>query len=153
MSCQSYADCSIFNPPDMLKRIEKDPEYFSMLTEEDIVTLRKFAEPGTSFGHACLGETMLIYGTYPELVAPDRYDAESGLSTHRADYLKNLRVNFGYAWSSNFPNSYSGTAPFGCSKTLVDAAVKLAVDRLAGIFEALKNDEECVRMAEEGRPC
>ena len=105
MACQSFEDCSIFNPANMLKRIEKDPEYFSMLTEEDIATLRKFAEPGTAFGHACLGETMLIYGTYPELVATDRYDAESGLSTHRADYLNDLGVSFGYAWASNFPNS------------------------------------------------
>ena len=153
MSCKSYDSSTVFNPKNMLQKAESDPEYFSMLTEEDYVTLRRFCEPGVTLGHACFGETMLVYGTYPELVEPRNFESESGLSTHRAKYLEKLGVSFGYAWASDFPNSYSGTAPIGCSRTLGEAAVKVSVDRLAGIFEAIKNDEECVRMAEEGRPC
>ena len=121
--------------------------------EEDRKVLEKFSSPDVSFGHACFKETMLVYGTYPELVAPERFEAENGISTKRADYLTKLGVNFGYTWISNYPDSYAGTAPVGCSKTIGEAAVKLSVDRLADIFTAIKNDEECVKMAKEGKPC
>ncbi|MBE6695891.1 MAG: creatininase family protein [Ruminococcaceae bacterium] len=153
MSCKAYDLASQLTPSNILKEAERDPEYFSMLTKEDYDTLKRFSSPDTVFGHACFGETMLIYGTYPDLVAPERFEAESGLSTHRADYLNKLGVSYGYSWASNFPNSYSGTAPIGCSKTLGDAAVKMSVDRLTKIFEAIRDDEECVKMAEDALPC
>lgn len=153
MSCQAFALDSRLKPANMLSESERDPEYFSMLTNEDRDTLKRFSEPDITDGHAGFGETMIIYGTYPELVAPERFEAEDGISTHRADYLSKLGVNFGYAWSSNYPNSYAGTAPIGCSKTIGEAAVKISVDRLAKIFEAIRDDEECVKMAQEARPC
>ena len=153
LSCQAFALDSRLNPANMLKESERDPEYFSMLTNEDRDTLKRFASPDITDGHAGFGETMMIYGTYPELVAPERFEAENGLSTHRADYLTKLGVNYGYAWSSNYPNSYAGTAPIGCSKTIGEAAVKISVDRLAKVFEAIRDDEECVKMAQEARPC
>ena len=153
MSCNAYLLGSQLSPKNILEQATSDPEYFSMLTQEDYKTLERFSAPDTTFGHACFGETMLIYGTYPELVAPDRMEAEDGLSTHRADYLRDLGVSFGYAWSSNHPNSYCGTPPIGCSPTLGEAAVKMSVDRLSKIFETLRDDEDCVRMAEEARPC
>ena len=153
MSCHAFALDSSLTPANMLKASERDPEYFSMLTNEDRDTLKRFSDPDITDGHAGFGETMIIYGTYPELVAPERFEAEDGISTHRADYLSKLGVNFGYAWSSNYPNSYAGTAPIGCSKTIGEAAVKISVDRLAKIFEAIRDDEECVKMAQEARPC
>ncbi|MBQ7293278.1 MAG: creatininase family protein [Clostridia bacterium] len=153
MSCQAFALDSRLTPSNMLKEAEHDPEYFSMLTDEDRDTLKCFSNSDITNGHAGFGETMMIYGTYPELVAPERFEAEDGQSTHRADYLSKLGVNFGYAWSSNYPNSYAGTAPIGCSKTIGEAAVKISVDRLAKIFEAIRDDEECVKMAQEARPC
>ena len=153
MYCSAYDFSKLLQPKNILAMAEANPEEFSMLTPADYDTLRKFSEPGTLFGHACFIETMLVYGTYPELVAPDRFDAESGLSTRRASYLANLGVNFGYSWSSNYPNSYCGTSPVGCTETLGQAAVKLSADRLVKIFEALRDDEECVAMAKEGRPC
>ena len=57
---------------DYLERAKQDPEGFSMLTEEDYKVLERFAETGAGGGHACFRETGLIYGLYPELVAPDR---------------------------------------------------------------------------------
>ena len=153
MSCQAFALDSRLNPANILKESERDPEYFSMLTNEDRDTLKHFSSPNITDGHAGFGETMIVYGTYPELVAPERFEAEEGQSTHRADYLTKLGVNCGYAWSSNYPNSYAGTAPIGCSKTLGEAAVKISVDRLTKIFEAIRDDEECVKMAQEARPC
>ena len=153
MSCMTYDIGSHLHPRNILKLAHEDPQYFSMLTEEDYKTLERFSAPDVTFGHACFEETMLLYGTYPELVAPERFDAESGLSTHRTDYLKALGVNYGYAWSSEYPNSYAGTPPFGCSATIGEAAVKMSVDRLAKIFSVLRDDEECLKMAEEARPC
>jgi creatinine amidohydrolase/Fe(II)-dependent formamide hydrolase-like protein len=153
MSCNAFNYGLHFKPKELLEQAESDREYFSMLTKEDMDTLRRFSEPDAKFGHACFGETSLLYGTYPELVDPERFEAEDGCSTHRADYLSKLGVNFGYAWASNHPNSYAGTAPIGCSKTIGEAVVKLSVDKLSKIFEILRDDEECVKMAQEGRPC
>lgn len=153
MWCPAYDLGFELKPENILKEAKANPEYFSMLTPEDYENLEEWAKPGKTYGHACFGETSLIYGTYPELVAPDRFDAEDGLSTHKSDYLKELGVSCGYAWSHNFPNSYSGTPPFGCSKTIGDAAVKMSVDRLAKIFEAIRDDDECLKMAEEALPC
>ena len=153
MSCNAYNFGLHFKPKEMLEQAERDPEYFSMLTKEDMDTLRRFSASDVTFGHACFGETSLLYGTYPELVDPERFEAEDGRSTHRADYLAKLGVNFGYAWASNHPNSYAGTAPVGCSKTIGEAVVKLSVDKLSKIFEQLRDDEECVKMAQEARPC
>ncbi|MBR2721204.1 MAG: creatininase family protein [Clostridia bacterium] len=146
MTCNAYDMGAHLRPANMLALAKKDPAYFSMLTEEDYATLEKFSDPSTVLGHACFMETMLIYGTYPELVAPERLGEESGLSTHRADYLAKLGVSTACAWPSNYPNSYMGTDPIGCSKTLGEAAVKMSVDRLTQIFEAIRDDEECVNM-------
>jgi creatinine amidohydrolase len=153
MSCQAYDLGVHLHPANILRTAEADPAQFPMLTEEDYAVLRKFAVPETTLGHACFAETALIYGTNPELVAPERMEAEDSLSTHRADYLAKLGVSFVYAWPSNFPNSYAGTPPVGCSPTIGQAALKMSVDRLTKIFEAIRDDEESVKMAKEARPC
>ena len=139
---------SLIDPDKMVKMIEDEPNEFPMITEEDMKVLRHFAETGTGGGHADFRETGLIYGTYPELVAPDRFDAEDGSSTERADYLHiGMGVNHDF-WDSNSPNAYDGYPPFGCSKTIGEAMVKICVDTLVDIFEKLKADEDCVRMAQ-----
>ena len=120
---------------------------FKMLTDEDMDTLARFSETGCGGGHADLRETGLIMGMYDGLVSPERFFAEDGLSTHRADYLENEGIHTGHTWISNFPNAYEGYAPTGCSKTLGEAMVKISVDRLCKIIRRLKSDEDCVRMA------
>ncbi|MBR7095154.1 MAG: hypothetical protein IKC73_02940 [Clostridia bacterium] len=45
-----------------------------------------------------------------------------------------------------------GTAPVGCSRTLAAAAMDITVDRLAHIFEVLRDDEECLAMNEDVEP-
>lgn len=152
MFCRAYDLGGQLKPANILAAAKANPDYFSMLTEEDYETLERFSAPDVTLGHACFGETALIYGTYPELVAPDRYDAESGASTHRADYLTNLGVSYAYAWPSNFPESYAGTPPHGCSRTIGEAVCKMSVDRLTHIFEVIRDDEECVAMAKDGFP-
>ena len=131
----------------ILERAKHDPEGFSMLTEEDYKVLERFAETGAGGGHACFRETGLIYGLYPELVAPDRYEALDGISTGKGDYLYEAGINTGAAWTMNCPNAYSGFPPHGCSHTIGLAMVKVAVDRLTKIFELIQNDENCVNVA------
>ena len=137
MCCKAY-NFSEISPDKMLAAAENDPEYFSMLTEADLETLRKFAVTGTGGGHADFGETALVYGTHPELVAPDKFDAEDGLSIKRVNYPREFGITDGVSWDANFPNAFSGFAPIGCSETIGQAAVKMSVDRLAKIFEYLK---------------
>ena len=141
-------------PKTILDIIKPRREDFPMLTEEDMKTLEKFAEvaPGLATGHGGFCETALVYGTHPDTVAPERFDAECGLSTHRADYLFEEKVNFGYAWSTNYPNHLNGLAPTGCTESIGRAMVKISAERLARIFKMLKEDKECLKMLEEGNP-
>ena len=135
-------------PVRMYKQIAKARKGdFKMVTDEDMETLARFAETGCGGGHADLRETGLIMGMYPELVAEDRFLTESGLSTHRADYLTEMGIHTGNEWISNFPNAYEGYAPVGCTETLGEAMVHISVNRLCKIFRRLKADEDCVRMA------
>ena len=124
---------------------------FDMLTDEDVAALEKFAENPASLaiGHGGFCETALVYGTHPDTVAPERFDALCGLSTHRADYLTNEKIHFGYAWSSNYPNALNGLAPFGCTEAIGKAMVKISAERLARIFKMLKEDEDCFNMSRE----
>lgn len=140
---------SEISPKKMLEAAKADPEYFSMLTEEDYKTLERWAETGTGGGHGDFTETALVYGTYPDLVAPDRFDAESGLSINLLTYPKEIEVSTLLSWVANFPNSFDGFAPIGCTKTIGDAAVKMSVDRLAKIFDYIKKDDKCLKALEE----
>ncbi len=126
-------------PANILKTWQENPEYLPMLTEEDIKTLERFAETGSGGGHGDFRETMLVQGTYPELVREDKFDAEYGRSTGRFTPAPEVNATL-VGWFANFPNNFSGYAPIGCSRTIGEAAVKMAVDRLVGMFEYLKND-------------
>ena len=120
-----------------------------MLTEEDYETLAKFAQTGTGGGHADFKETALVYGTHPHLVAPDRFEAESGIPVNRLVFPPQYGISMPAAWAANHPNSFSGYAPIGCSPTIGEAYLKLSVDRLAEIFTYLKNNNDCVDVIKE----
>ena len=142
-------------PSKILEIIEPRRAEFDMLTEEDMETLRRFAKdaPGSlSTGHGSFCETALVYGTHPSLVAPEKFEADYGLSTHRADYLAKEKVNFGYSWSSNYPNHLNGLNPVGCTESIGKAMVKITAERLARIFKMLKEDEEVLKMQKDGIP-
>lgn len=129
---------------DILEAYEGDKERFSMLTEEDIKTLRRFAETGSGGGHGDFKETMLVYGTHPDLVNPDRFDAENGLSIKRIKHPKEFGIVDGITFEANFPNAFSGFAPIGCTETIGKAAVDMSVERLSKIFEYIKNDDSMI---------
>ena len=131
----------------ILALAKDDPEGFSMLTPEDYKVLERWAETGAGGGHACFRETGLIYGTYPELVAPDRYEAMDGRCTNKGNYWYEAGLYPGCAWVMNCPNEYSGFPPHGCSPTIGQAMVKVAVDVLAKKMTLIQNDENCVAVA------
>jgi len=141
-------------PATVLEIIKPRRADFDMLTDEDMETLERFAKetPGLATGHGGFCETALVYGTHPKTVAPERFDAECGLSTHRADYLSKEKIRFGYSWSSNFPNHLNGLAPIGCTESIGRAMVKITAERLARIFKMLKEDEDCLNMVKDGIP-
>jgi len=126
-------------------------EEFSYLTGQDMEALKEWSVKKNIGGHADWRETAVIYGLHPELVAPDKFDAESGESRHRSDYLSKLGVNHSKAWSVDYPNAYSGIPPFGCSANIGKATVQLLAEDLAKIIKVLKEDEECVRMVKDSR--
>ncbi len=137
-----YLMLKLVMPKDILAVIdERGRSYFPALTDSDIAVLEDFVAQGKFDGHAGFGETSLVMGTYPELVALDRCEVESGLSTHRADFLRDAGLDWGSAWSTNFPNAYAGNAPVGLTKAIADAATELAVERTANALKVLKNDE------------
>ena len=145
-------DAKITRPENMYPTVLARRDEFAYLTDEDMEALRKFSETGTGGGHADWKETALIYAYYPKLVAADKFDAEDGLSTHRADHLQKLGINCGRFWPSNYPNAYNGYSPFGCSHNIGKAMAQLSVERLVEMFKVLKADEECVRMAKRLPP-
>ena len=121
---------------------------FSYLTDEDILTLRRFAQSGTGGGHADIRESCLVMDYDSSLVAQNRFDAESGKSNHRTDYLADAGVESVNSWLANYPSSYEALPPHGASSTIGRAMREVCVDRLAKIFELIKRDEDSVRSAQ-----
>ena len=147
--CKAYDFGEQLQPANMLKVAKENPDYLPMLTEEDLETLAKFAETGTGGGHGDFRETMLVYGTYPELVAPERFEAVDGSNQGKLNFPKGSGVSSYASWIANYPNVLSGYPSTGCTKTIGEAAVKMSVDRLADIFTQLKNDNTAVEIMEE----
>lgn len=124
-------------------------EEYPMLTDSDMEVLKSFAERegGWGGGHAHFMETAFMMGAYPELIATDRFDLVSGLSTHKMDYLTDLGVTCRGGYAANYPNTISGYTSTGCTETIGQAFNLFCARRLANIFKVLKEDEECVRIA------
>ena len=139
--------CSDIRPENMYPLVLERKEEFSYLTEADLAAMARVARTGTGGGHGDWTETAMLRAFCPEAVAADRFEAESGASTHRADYLSGEGVYHTFDWESNFPNAYDGFPPIGCSENIGRAMNYLAAARLARIFKMLKEDEDCVRMA------
>ena len=139
--------CKESYPAGLYDLVQSDPEKYSYMTDADKAALAKFAQTGTGGGHGDWQEVAYMYAYYPELVAPDRYEAEDGMSNHRADYLAKEGVHLTNDWDSTYPNAYHGYPPFGCSENIGKAVAEQSAKRLARIFKILKKDEECVRMA------
>ena len=124
-------------------------EDYPMITDADLEVLRGYAEREDGFGggHGDFTETARVLGVRPELVAPERYNAESGKSTGASAYLKKEGIKIVSAYDSDFPNCLSGHPSFGCTESIGQAINLYAARRLARIFKMLKEDERCVKIA------
>ena len=134
-------------PQKLLCTVTERKTEFPYITAEDKETLKKYAKTGYGGGHGDFRETAVVMSADESVVATDRYDAESGISNNRTDYLRKAGVSGVNDWLANFPTSYSAYPPFGCSKTIGDAMVKVSAERLAKTFKLLKEDVDCVRSA------
>lgn len=142
-----YARAPLIAPYPLVELIDKNGrEAYPELTDEDIEVLREFVAEGKTLGHAGFGETAYILGAYPELVRMDLSGNESGLSTHAADYLKQSGVHIkDDGWALNYPNSYSGHDPVGCSERIGRCALRVAAEQLAGQIRLIKQDENILK--------
>ena len=139
----------------VLEAVTTRPAEFPYITPADIAILEGFAEISRNGGqdaHAGFRETALMMGLTPEFVRTERATAESGLSTHRADYLAKAELSMGVSWGANYPNAYHGYDPVGCTENIGQAVVQICVDRMRGIYKLLKEDEDCVRIAQKLPP-
>jgi hypothetical protein len=119
-----------------------------MLTDKDMEVLKDYYEnDGFGGGHADFTETARVMGNHPELIAEDRYELESGFSTHRTDYLAELGISVARGWPANYPNAICGKPAIGCSQTIGQALNLFCARRLENMFKVLKEDEECVKIA------
>ena len=120
------------------------------LTAEDEDYLLEFHATPKITGHACIGESAVTMGVYPETVHLDRLGIESGLPTHVADYLKDAGIQIAdYGWTQNYPYNYSGHDPVGLTATIGKAALWIQAQYMARAFKAFKEDENVLRWHEE----
>ena len=131
----------------LLNTVTSNKKEFPYITNEDIENLKKYSKNGYGGGHADFRETSMLLACDENLVAEDKYEAESGISNHRTDYLSNEGIDAANIWLANYPNSYNGFAPYGASRTIGEAMIQISVNRLKRIFKLLKEDEDCVRIA------
>ena len=136
------------DPKRLYNTVRAKKSDFPYLSDEDMATLERFSKTGTGGGHGDIRETSLIMQYDESLVAKDRYDAESGISNHRTDYLAKAGIESANAWLANFPASYEAYAPHGASRAIGRAMLEVCARRLSDIFALIKNDEDCVRSAE-----
>lgn len=144
-------DAKRINPENMYGVVMERIEDFPYLTEEDLAAMKKFSETGAGGGHADWRETAVMMHYYPDTVAPDRFDAESGLSTHLGDGLRDAELKSGLIYTMNYPNHFAGYAPFGCSANIGRAMAQLSVERLVRIFKVLKDDKLLLKRATDRR--
>ena len=145
-----YATMSVFassglSSDRVYSLVTQDRKKFADITDEDVAVLKKLTETGYGGGHADIRETGIVMAVDESLVAPERYDAESGISNHRTDYLNDAGVSAVNSWLANYPNSYNGYPSHGCSVAIGNAYIKIASERLAKTFKLIKEDEDCIK--------
>ncbi len=163
LRCQAYedkpyvtftawaVDDDLTVPARLLAAREAGDESVAMLTDEDIETIKGWLPEGYCGGHADIRETALVMADHPELVAPDRYDAEDGMPQKRASVVREEGVSFTNSFYAVSPNCYNGRSPHGTTRTIGEAMKNINVARLARIFGRIKADEEALSVARMDR--
>ena len=144
----TWANRPINDPKLTYEIITSRPQDFP-LTEEELATLKRFAETGYGGGHGDFHEVALAMGQTLDYVRPDKFDSLVSQSNHSSDYLSDMGVYHGSAWSANHPSFFSGYPAFGCTQNIGKAYAQLCAERLAGVIKTLKEDEFCVKLAQK----
>jgi len=147
MAVNSY-DKTVTSAPEIYDYLCENRADYPMLTDEDMQVLKTYAEypDGFAGGHADFVETAWIMGAYPELIATDRYDLADGRSIRRTQHLKELGIKISGGWQADHPNALSGRPAYGCTQTIGQALNLYCARRLANMFKAIKEDDDCVKI-------
>ena len=125
-------------------------EVFPELTEEDIEYVKDFVREGKITGHACLNETSIMMKINPESVKAERMFAESGLPTHKTDYLKWTDVLASERfWTAEFPNHYMGDHPTGANARIGEVLLRKRIEHQAETCRLLKADDRILEFNSE----
>lgn len=141
----TYCTCGVLGEPaqpgPFIRTVTERKEDFPYITEEDIEIMKRWEVTGYQGGHANFLETAMVYSYRPELVAPEKYDAECGINNHRTDYMTSLGVMISNDWTTRYPNMYSGAAPHGVNDSISKAMLQLHVEQAVRVFRAVKNTD------------
>ena len=120
------------------------------LTDEDIAYVRDFVYNKKLKGHACLNETAVMMVINGEHVKLERCQAESGLPTHRTDYLKDTGVlSSTRFWGVEYPNSYQGDHPMGANERIGKVLLQKRIEHQAEACRILKMDDRILEWNDE----
>ena len=123
---------------------------FPELTDEDIAYVRDFVYSKKLKGHACLNETAIMMAINGENVKLERCQAESGLPTHRTDYLKETGVlSSTRFWGVEYPNSYQGDHPMGANERIGKVLLRKRVEQQAEACRLLKMNDNLLQWNDE----
>ena len=125
-------------------------DYFPELTDEDVAYVRDFVYNKKLKGHACLNETAIMMAINGEHVKLERCQAESGLPTHRTDYLKETGVlSSTRFWGVEYPNSYQGDHPMGANERIGKVLLRKRVEQQAEACRLLKMNDNILEWNDE----
>lgn len=137
-------------PSKFLETVKAAPEEYPMLTGEDMAALEAWAMKGTGGDHADFRETALLYGACPELVRSERFAWSNSERKSRLGFLKENELKCDLLrWYATNPDCFNAYPPIGCSERIGAAIFEYSVKRLAGIFEAMKKNKECLEVLDE----
>ena len=150
----SAVNQEISKPENVLKTILERRDEFPMITDEDIKTLEKWSETGygvkggniyfTYDKDTNFKDVALLMAENKELVAEDRYEAENYECTNASENLNNALVKYAGSGNMDYPNGCVGYAPYGCTKSIGEALLKINAEYLADVIKMIKEDERCV---------
>ena len=164
LRCQTYEDkpyCTMWawavndddtEPDKLLREIETRREEFSFVTEEDINTIKGWMPKGYMGGHADIREVALTMADHPELIAPDRYEAEDGYYNPRIREVGKEGLYVANAWYAASPNCYNGRPAHGTTMGIAKAMQKINVERLVRIINRVKANDDIISVAQMDRP-
>ena len=131
-------------PEYVLKTVTERKEAFPMITGEDIRTLKRWAENGQK--SITYIDTALMLASYRHLVAKERMHAEQNISSYDTNAFDDGVVFTGMG-RKQFPNGIYAQVAEGCTESIGEAILKINAEHLASVFKLLKEDEECIRIA------